>query len=92
MKYNFKINSNGTNSNVIIINGTGYITSYESIIAEVDLVMPWSNCGDIITLGKDYNYSKTTLKHLYQGLRLLGIKDIDEFKEDLKKGLIKIEG
>ena len=91
MKYNFKIYNNGVNSNVIIINGIIYITSYESIIAEVNLVMPWENCGDIIILKKNYNYSKTTSKHLNQGLKLLGV-DVDKFKKDLEKGLIKIEG
>lgn len=40
----------------IIHNGVTYFQSYKSLIAK------W---GTILTLGEDWNYSQTTLKHLY---------------------------
>lgn len=48
------------NKNQFLIrdNGTLYLQSYDSIVAKID------NSG-VLSLGSDWDYSHTTLKHLY---------------------------
>ena len=48
------------NKNQFLIrdNGTLYLQSYDSIVAKID------NSG-VLSLGADWDYSHTTLKHLY---------------------------
>lgn len=48
------------NKNQFLIEDKGekYLQSYESIVAKI-------NHNGVLTLGKHWNYSKTTLKHLY---------------------------
>lgn len=73
---------NGANNSIIFSNGCSYITSYNSVIAKVD--------NKKVTLGKDYNYSNTTTKHLNKSLKMCGV-DLDKFKIDLKNGKIEIK-
>ena len=59
------INNQGNavkNQFVIINNGIIYFKSYSSTIAKITL-------NGTLILGKNWNYSNTTLKHLYEFLR-----------------------
>ena len=59
------INSKGNaakNQFIIINNGITYFKSYSSTIAKITL-------NGTLILGKNWNYSNTTLKHLYEFLR-----------------------
>lgn len=65
------------NKNQFIINNNNniYFQSYESLIAKID------KKGEL-SLGKDWDYSKTTLKHLYLFLKDYENKlDADVFSE-----------
>lgn len=73
--------SNFYNKNQFIIE-TGketYFQSYESTIAKIDK-------NGVLTLGNDWNYSKTTLKHLY-----LFIEDYEDLLNDEIRGFFKYE-
>ena len=62
------INDKGNAANnqfVVVNNGATYFQSYDSVIAKVE--------GSKVTLSEDWDYSKTTLKHLYIFLRGVGI-------------------
>ena len=65
----------------IIFGGDAMVTfqSYNSIIAKIDE-------NGTLTLGSDWNYSKTTLKHLY-----LFINDYFSFLEDFTQKLFGYE-
>ena len=73
--------SNFYNKNQFIIE-TGketYFQSYESTIAKIDK-------NGVLTLGNDWDYSKTTLKHLY-----LFIKDYKDLLNNEIRGFFKYE-
>lgn len=86
--YNMETSRGNTAPNQFIINMEGYkvFQSYNSTIAIVN----WSN--DSITLGGDWDYSRTTSKYLYNFLRDLGL-DVYR-KEDILKAIKegKIDG
>lgn len=69
--------SNFYNKNQFVIRGNGEIVfqSYESTIAKI-------NKNGVLTLGDDWNYSKTTLKHLYLF--------INDYKCDLNNNYYKM--
>ena len=48
----------------IEVNNVVYFQSYESTIAKVH----YENGAKVLTLGRDWNYSNTTLRHLYAWL------------------------
>lgn len=67
-------------------NGT-FFQSYRSIVAKVD------NLG-VVTLGRDWDYSRTTLKYLMQFLRVFGYGDLNtaRVRKRLASGDFKLDG
>lgn len=50
-----------------------FFQSYKTIVAKVDN-------NDVVTLSSAWDYSKTTMKYLYQFLRMFGYYDINASK------------
>jgi hypothetical protein len=78
------INSNNkpvANHFVIREGNTEYLKSYKSIVAKLE--------GNTVTLGRDWDYSSTTLRHLKY---YLGINDsVKMIRKDLEEGLYKYD-
>lgn len=66
-------------------NGT-FFQSYRSIVAKVD------NLGNV-TLGRDWDYSRTTLKYLMQFLRVFGYGELNtaHVRKRLASGDFKLD-
>lgn len=81
-------NNHAVNQFVIKLNGNIYFQSYDTIIAKKD------KDGQIV-LCKDWDYSKTTKKHLYIWLRdfttYIYLKGEDDVREAIACGAIKVK-
>ena len=74
------INSNGNpNANQFIISDSGYVAfqSYESRVCEITRD---ENLNRIIRFGYDWDYSRTTMKHLAEFLRQNGLYELASAK------------
>lgn len=79
MKVQNLINANGNaNANQFVINDGNkiYFQSYDSIVCKIE--------NGKVTLGKDWNYSTTTSKHLYTFLKQNGFYELADRKAILK--------
>ena len=83
------INDNGNpaaNQFVIRTKNATYFQSYNSVVCKLD--------GINIVLSMNWNYSKTTAKHLYMFLRQYGYYNLSSAKEvrkALKEGLVTLK-
>lgn len=82
------------NQFILIDWSTTYFQSYNSMIAKYEII-DWNK---VLTLGKDWDYSNTTLKHFYLFLKdivwyygvVLNKKVINKAIKDWKLNLIKV--
>jgi len=74
-------------------NTTMYLVSFDTVVCKVRFLSENRNDGTLpyveFTFGQHWNYSRTTVRHVYTFLRMFGIKDlcISEYaKQDKKLG------
>lgn len=74
-------------------NSTMRLVSYDTVVCEVSFLSENSHDDSkpymCVTLGKHWNYSRTTVQHVYKFLRMFGITNIgvsDIAKHDIKLG------
>ena len=83
------INNNGnyaTNQFIIKTKKATYFQSYDSIICKLD--------GKNIILSMNWDYSKTTMKHLYMFLRQYGyysLASAKDIRKAIKDGLVTLK-
>lgn len=86
------INANGNpNANQFVISDDGYVAfqSYESRVCEITRD---ENLNRVVKFGCDWDYSRTTMKHLAEFLRQNGLYELassQAIRKAINKGYIK---